>query len=95
MAEDGCSPIWELIEGEPARNVSPEELPIPEELRTELWAWAERWDATLDPTDPAASGFATPEDAAAFEVEGQRLGSALRAALGPGVEVVVHRSRAP
>jgi hypothetical protein len=87
MADYGCHPLWGTVDPE-IGDLDPASLPLSAALVADLAAWAAGFEATLDPDDPAASGFATAEDAAAFRAEGERLAARLSAELGPDFEIV-------
>ena len=76
-----CSPLWEQTEIG-MDNVDPKDLPISQDLRNTLNAWAQRYDDTLNRNDPRRSGFPNPEAEAAFNVDGQALLDRLNAELG-------------
>jgi hypothetical protein len=92
MTDYDAFPLWELFE-DGVRNVSPDELPLSGELRAALVSWAAAYDGTLDPDDPALSGFASPAEEDAFEAEGRRLCQELQAQLGPAYQVVYYSWR--
>jgi hypothetical protein len=94
MPDYDCHPLWETLPGG-VRNVAPEDLPLSRELREALSAWAERYNATLNRDDPAASGFKTVEDERDFEATGLRLWDQLRRELGDQAEVTYFRSPVP
>lgn len=81
-----CHPVW-AGEGWSYRNVDPRDLPISDELQEELATWAAAYDATLNWSDPGASGFRTAEQQAEFDETGRRLRHRLRTELGAGHEV--------
>lgn len=83
-ADYHCSPLWDVDDPD---NVDPEDLPLPDDLRARLWAWAETFDAILNHDDPAASAFPSGAAEERFVEEGAALAEAVRAALGPGWEV--------
>jgi hypothetical protein len=89
MADYDCWPLWWEGDHGPG-NINPATLPLSAETVARLEAWAATFDATLNRTDPAASGF--PSDAAfqAFEAEGRALWRQLRAELAPEYEVLYH-----
>lgn len=70
MTDYNCPPVWydELV-GE----IDPKELPISVGLVGDLWTWAATYDATLNRSDPASSGFETSENEAEFEDTGRAL----------------------
>lgn len=86
MADYQCHPLWEKLESG-VRNVSPAELPISDALKHALVAWAASYDSTLNQDDPAQSGFPSEREERGFEATGLRLWAALRAELGPTVDV--------
>lgn len=90
MADYDCLPLWGTT-AEEIGEVDPADLPISATLVADLGRWAEVFDATLDRDDPLRSGFGSPEAAAAFRTEGERLAERLRRELGDGwsIEFVV------
>jgi hypothetical protein len=80
-------PLWDVDDPD---NVDPATLPLSDALRARLEAWADAYDAILNPDDPAASGFAGEAAARAFDAEGVRLWHALAAELGPGYAVAYY-----
>jgi hypothetical protein len=92
MAEYGNTVLW----GIDAADIGPidlDQLPLTVDLKNALRAWAETYDKTLNQEYPPDSGFASPEDEAAFEAEGRRLWKDLQAQLGPEFRVSYYSSR--
>lgn len=87
MADYGCHPLWGTVDPE-IGDIDPASLPLSAGLVAALAGWAAGFDATLDPDDPAAAGFASAEAEAAFRAEGERLAARLSAELGPDFEIV-------
>lgn len=83
MADYDCLPLWGTS-AEDVGEVDPADLPISTELVADLGRWAAVFDATLDRDEPLRSGFGSPEAAAAFRAEGERLADRLRTELGEG-----------
>jgi hypothetical protein len=83
MPDYQCAPLWWDNEPGLVGDVIPEDLDLPPELCDALWAWADRFDATLNQDDPAASGFESAEEHAAFVADGEHLAECVRVALGP------------
>ena len=81
MPDYGCSPLW-ADSGDEVGNISPDELPITDDLRAELNAWASTYDATLNMDDPLASGFSNPDEEAKFVQTGNTLATRLKLELG-------------
>jgi hypothetical protein len=84
MPDYECSPLW--WDGEPGRfgdNIDPTDIGLDDSLKADLYAWAERYDATLDQDYPPDSCFATKEDLAKFVANGEALAARVRVALGP------------
>lgn len=83
MPDYECSPLW--WDGEPGRmgDIDPEEIGLDAALKADLFAWADRYDATLDQDYPPDSKFATEADFAQFVADGEALAARVRAALGP------------
>jgi hypothetical protein len=90
MPDYGCSPLWEYLDGDLVDNPSPDGLPLTDDLKAALHAWAAAYDRTLNQEYPPDSGFASPAEEETFEAEGRRLWRELRSQLGPGWEVVYH-----
>jgi hypothetical protein len=97
MADYFCSPVWHdgpyrrdaggAVLPDPDLEVGSIELddvPVSDDLRDDLEAWADRFDATLDPDDPARSGFEGPEERAVFIADGMLLTARVQTELGQG-----------
>jgi hypothetical protein len=89
MADYFCSPVWHDATGEdlPDPEIGPidlDDLPVTDDLRDDLEAWADRFDATMDPDDPAAAAFQPPDSLARFATDGAALAARLQAELGRG-----------
>lgn len=89
MAEYYGCVLWEAGEDR-VGEIEPESLPISDKLVRDLHAWAERYDCTLNKHCGQDSGFSTPEEETAFDVEGRRLWAELRLQLGPAFEVAYY-----
>jgi len=72
MADYECFPLWKCDPVGTA-NLDPDTLPLSAETKKRLRNWAEWYDSTLNPDDPASSRFASKEDEQAFEEEGRSL----------------------
>ena len=77
-------PVWDLDDG---GMVAPEALPIDAALVARLQEWADRFDATLDWDDPAASKTPSRAWRRRFHSDGRVLARDLKAQLGPAYEV--------
>jgi len=86
MPDYQCHPLWKA--GGEIGKVSPDELPLANDLRAALRVWASVYDKTLNQEYPPDSGFASRAEEEAFEVEGWRLWRELKTQLGPGYKVV-------
>jgi len=87
MADFSCYPLWEVapsIDG----DISPDTLPISNDLREALFAWAAQYDSTLDTDDPPSSGFDSRESADKFVVSGYKLLLRLKEELGSEYNVI-------
>lgn len=91
MPDYQCFPLWKTS-GE-IGNVNPDELPLTNDLKVALRAWANAYDNTLNQEYPPDSGFASPLEEEAFEAEGKRLWKELQAQLGPEYQVAYYSSR--
>jgi hypothetical protein len=89
----GVGPIWVAEPGDGFEAYDAEEvtdvLDLPLELRTDIAAWDDQFNATRNYDDPPNSGFPTPEDEAAWLEEGKRLALRLRTEL-PGADVTYY-----
>lgn len=54
MADYGMYPLWAMDDGN-VGNFAPQDLGVPDELSADLWTWANEFDMSLDPGDPATS----------------------------------------
>ena len=89
MAEYGGTVLW----GVGADNIGvidPGALPITNELREAIRAWADAYDRTLDQDYPPDSGFTDLEEEEAFEEEGKRLWRELQSQLGRDWEIIYY-----
>jgi hypothetical protein len=91
MADYHCFPLWKAC-GE-IGNINPDDLPLANDLREDLLAWATAYDKTLNQEYPPDSGFASPQEEEAFEVEGRRLWRELQTQLGRDYKVVYFSER--
>jgi hypothetical protein len=81
MADSQCHPLWDMSPGMYG-DVDPNKLPISAELKQEFADWARAFDETLDPSDPARSGFRSTGAEAAFKAKGVQLAEQLQNELG-------------
>jgi hypothetical protein len=91
MPDYGCFPLWDVTSPDGVGEVDPGALPNSSTLEAGLLAWARRYDDTLDPDDPAASGFATAAEVVAPWRTREALGDRLRSELGPAWSVTMRR----
>ena len=73
MADYECEPLWEERD-----NIDPWSLGLPGDLADALSARAADYTATLNQSDPRASGFADEPAANAWLVQGANLATRLR-----------------
>jgi hypothetical protein len=71
MADYDCWPTWV---DETSRNIDPTSLPITRRLAEQLAAWAARYDASLDRSDPPSSRLPDPQQ---FVADGRLLAELL------------------
>lgn len=91
MADYECYPIWDV--GAATANADPASLDIPLDLATALSAWGDEYTATLNRSDPAASGFTDERVAETWLAAGAELAARLRT---QGFQVVYfHDGMAP
>ncbi|MGC4806473.1 hypothetical protein [Micromonospora sp. DT233] len=72
MADYESFPTWLTGTSGPG-NIDPRELSISDDLASALLRWAQAYDDTLDPDDPAASGFTSASQEAEFYASGYEL----------------------
>lgn len=87
MADYGCDPLW-WADADKVGNIDPARLPLSQETINRLRSWAASYNATLNWQDPANSPELSPEEEAAFELEGISLWKQLQQELAPNYEVV-------
>lgn len=88
MAEYECWPLWAHSGPADQRgNIDPMDLPLLPATRRRLAQWAQWFETTYNPDDPASSGFADPETLGEFNEEGQALAGLLRTELADHYEV--------
>ena len=86
MADYHCWPLW-WAGDHPPGNIDPTTLPLSPQTIERLLRWADAFDATLNPNDPATSGFTNQQAFEAWEREGLKLWLRLRAELAPAYDV--------
>ena len=86
MADYRCFPLWDQS-GDFPPNIDPHMLHLSLRTIEALLEWANRYDATLYPDDPAMSGFRTSSEAQEFENQGLQLWRTLQNELGTDYEV--------
>jgi hypothetical protein len=72
MADYESFPTWLTGTSRPG-NIHPRELSISDGLAGALLRWAQAYDDTLNPDDPAASGFVGTSQEAEFYASGHEL----------------------
>ena len=91
MADYECHPLWRAVAV--PTNVDPASLDIPSDLAAALTAWGDEFTATLNRSDPAASGFPDEPTARRWLREGSDLAAWLRT---QGISVdYFHEGKAP
>jgi hypothetical protein len=88
MADYQCYPLWNMSVGD-FGDVNPDDLPISQDLKNELAAWALAFDETLNMDYPPDSGFVSKEAEEKFKREGYSLAERLSIELGPEFTVTV------
>lgn len=91
MADFGCWPLWN-VSPKTYGTVDPESLPISDELKKQLLAWAAAYDEILDEIYPPDSHFKTPAAEVAFKNTGRQLGKKLQEELGNNYQIICHPS---
>jgi hypothetical protein len=82
MADYFRYPMWETTSGEYG-DISPESLPISDDLRKAIIVWASTYDVILDMNNPSEAGFKTQEDVNQFRSAGYSLTDRLQKELEP------------
>ena len=78
---------WSLWDIDDPDNIDPETLPLSDDLKKGLADWEAAYDATLNRSDPASSGFESEAAARKFSETGWALFDQLREEL-PNVDLV-------
>lgn len=81
MPDYFCSPLWRN-DGIDFGDVNLNELPLTQELKDDLWAWAGLYDTFIDMDDPANSPPLTNEQKERFISQGSQLFVRLKTELG-------------
>ena len=89
MPDYQCFCLWETNNNNISDNIDPNELPISQELKHDLSAWEEKYDATLDWDDPISSGFKSEQEEEQFIKDGENLQKRLQQELGSGFKVTL------
>ena len=92
MADYGGMVLWHTG-GKDVGPIDPDELPISNDLKRELYSWAEKYDQTLCKNYPPDSGFKSIEEENAFEEEGLRLFNALKTELPETTKVIYYSEK--
>jgi hypothetical protein len=87
MTDYDCFPLWEILD-DGLVNLDPRTLPISEKLICSLKNWTDKYDSTLDLSDPINSAFASIQDEESFNREGKLLYQCLKKELGDNFEVL-------
>ena len=87
MADYGTFPLWAMDDGL-IGDFSPQDLGVSEELTADLWAWANAFDLSLNPDDPANSRWSA-ERYTQHVTDGIALARRIKREL-PDREVFVH-----
>ncbi|WP_144054365.1 hypothetical protein [Pleurocapsa sp. PCC 7319] len=81
MPDYECYPLW-IMDEKGLKNIDPDELDIPNELKIALHSWSDSYNNTLNLEDPSSSGFPDRELEKIFYMEGRRLFIELKKYLG-------------
>lgn len=83
MADYGCLPLWDR---ESIGEIDPYDLAISDQLKVDLMAWADEFDAALNLEDGTLVGFLDEESRRFFNQQGQVLFERLKQELGGGTD---------
>lgn len=72
MPDYECFPLWK-VGVQSVENVSPNDLPISQELKGMIYDWQYKFDTTLDKNDPLNSGFKSDMEMRDFERDGKKI----------------------
>lgn len=72
MPDYQCFPLWK-IDDTGGENLNPKELPITKDLMGNLINWQNKYDATLNMSDPITSGFKNETEEIDFEKQGIKI----------------------
>jgi hypothetical protein len=91
MPDWGIGPFWVSVDGGIFDPYDTEDIAdvaaLSRELLSDIAAWDDRFQATLNEGDPANSDFPTPQDEETFVADGRELAQRIRAELP--AEIVV------
>jgi hypothetical protein len=79
MADYECFALWDE---DAVDNLNPDDLLISDHLKLRIHRWENMFDATLDRSNPANSGFSTTNELQRFDEEGIDLWVCIRRELG-------------
>lgn len=86
MADYFCYPLWH-DDGINMGDIDPNNLPISDELKAQLYHWAELYDNILNTADPENSAFNSKEEEQYFIQMGEKILSQLKIELGNSYEI--------
>lgn len=86
MPDYQCFPLWEIGENI-YDNIDPNDLPISQELKRDLYAWADTYESFLNLEDPLNSRFVSEEEEKQFETDGENLQKRLQEELGENFKI--------
>ena len=86
MPDYNCFPVW-CTDSDNSGGIEPSQLSISQELKQDLFAWASRYDNTLNCDDPLNSGFESEEEEQKFREDGIKLHKRLQKELGKEIKV--------
>jgi hypothetical protein len=87
MPDYQCFPVWIATEN-CYGDVDPSELPLSNQLRSDLLRWSDWYDSSIDLADGRFVGFGEGDAEARFWEEGKRLARRLRQELPVNYEVI-------
>lgn len=81
MAEYFCHPLWH-DDGINMGDIDPNDLPISEKLKKQIYHWAEWYNNILNLDNPAISSFDSIDEEQAFLTMGEEIFLQLKVELG-------------
>lgn len=86
MADYQCFPLWKIYD-EGVENINPRDLSVTQKLRDLLIEWQNKYDSTLNSSNPIASGFETEAEEIEFDEAGRSIWKQMLTELGDSYNI--------